>query len=310
MFEEICTFIEIVRTNSFTAAANKLGISPSVVTRRIKFLEDELEQTLIIRTTRQLTLTEAGNIFYEDCIGILDVFENSKKALQNLKGTLSGTLKIGIPTSIGLLHTSLHINQFLKKHPSLKLNIVNGNHLLDLLEDRFDLAIHCGHLPSSNFYYRKIGLWRLIVCAAPSYLKEHGTPYHPHELEKFNCLDHFDNYDHTWSFQIEGKEQKIFVGGNIRTNSSLGLKNLALTGVGIVLLPSFTVTRELHTRQLASLLTEYEIPPLDICAVYPRSSLFNKKVKAYINFLIECLQTPNSGVTLVNESPTDINNEK
>ncbi len=301
MFEEICTFIEIVKTNSFTAAANKLGISPSVVTRRIKFLEDELEQTLIARTTRQLTLTEAGHIFYEDCMGIIDVFENSKKALQNLKGTLSGTLKIGIPTSISLLHTSLHINQFLKKHPSLKLNIVNGNHLLDLLEDRFDLAIHCGQLPSSNFYYRKLGSWRLIVCAAPNYLKEHGTPKHPNELEKFNCLDHFDNYDHTWIFQIDGKEQKIFVNGNIRTNSNLSLKNLALTGIGIVLLPSFTIAQELHTKQLIPILTEYEIPPLDICAVYPRSSLLNKKVKAYIRFLTDCLQQPHSGITLFND---------
>lgn len=296
MLEEIRTFVAVARSKSFSMAAEKLSISTSVVTRRIQFLETELDEILIHRTTRQLSLTSAGTLFYENCIRILDTFDNSKKNLQNLKNPLSGTLKIGIPLSICHLCITPYLNPFLKDHPHLKINIVNGNHLIDLLEDHFDLIIHCGSLPNSNFYYRKLGTWQLTAVASPSYLKQYGTPKTPDDLNKFNCLDHYDNYDNSWPFLIKEKEKKIFVNGNIRVNSNIILKNLAISDTGICYIPSFTIAPELKNGILVEVLKEYKMKSLEICALYPKDSISNQKAQAFLAFLENCFSIKNSGI--------------
>lgn len=180
-----------------------------------------------------------------------------------------------------LLYVSLRLK------PYLKLQIVNGDHLLNLLGEAFDLVVHCGPLPDSKFYYKKIGYWRKVICATPSYLTKHGVPKTPADLINHNCIDHYFNHNKTWRFIIDGQSQMFLVQGNVLVNSSLDIKTICAAGVGIAYLPSFTVAHELAEGKLISILTDYAPLPLEIFAVYPNIKYLNKKIILFIEFLIQ-----------------------
>ena len=263
MLDTFRTFVQVVENKSFNKAAEKMAISASVVTRRIASLEDEMQTKLIQRTTRQLNLTEAGHVFYESCQDMLRAFEASKRSILSLTNTLSGTLKIGLPMSISHLHLSQMVHKFTDSHPELKIHIVSGNHLVDFLEEGFDVVIHCGKLPDSSFYCRRLGVWSQLYCASPVYLKQHGIPKHPSELTEHNCLDHYDNYQHVWLFNLDNKVKDQPIKGSIVASSSINLRNLAVHDLGIACLPSFTIINELNEGKLISVLEDYMLPPID-----------------------------------------------
>lgn len=285
MLEDISVFCAVATHKSFSKAAKQLGISPTVVTRRIARLEKSLDTRLLQRSTRQVTLTEAGQLYYTQVQDLLTALEASKKMVKSLNEEVTGTLKIGVPVSISYLHISPALHQFIKKYPQLKIQIVHGNHLLDLLGSGFDLVIHCSKLPDSSFYYKKLGQWKKIICASPAYLKKHGVPKIPQELMSHQCVDHYDNVQKTWKFKLDKSLIEVPINANIYVNSSLDLKNLALQGLGIAYLPSFTVYHELKEGHLISILEDYQPPAVDMLAVYPSNQYVNKKTKLFLEFL-------------------------
>lgn len=285
MFEDAELFIHVAENRSFSKAATKLKLSAPIVTRRIAKLERQLDTRLLQRNTRQVSLTDAGQVFYESCKKTLQDYSNTIKQLKSLNNEVSGTIKIGLPNSISHLYITQCLNQFIKKYPDLKIDIVNGNHLIDLLSSGFDLIIHCGKLADSNFYCRKLGEWKKITCASAHYLKRFGTPKYPDDLRKHNCIDHYDNVDNCWEYIIDNKIQSIPINGNIRINSSLDLKNIAVSGLGIAYLPSFTVKKELNNGILKNLLTSYQMPSLLMYAVYPSNRFLSKKMSVFLDFL-------------------------
>lgn len=289
MFDDLQAFCAVVQNRGFAKAAKQLHISTPVMTRRITRLEQTLGVRLLQRTTRHLNLTEAGNLFYTQASDILQALETSKKTIKKLTEEVTGTLKIGMPVSISHCHVTNALAGFIKKYPGLKLQIVNGNHLLDLLASGFDMVIHCGNLPDSSFYSKKIGDWKKIICASPAYLKKQGTPKHPQELQSHNCIDHYDNFRQTWRFTEKNKELEIMVKGNINVNSSIDLKNLAVAGMGVVYLPSFTVHPELISGKLISVLEKYQPPKLGMYAVYPSKQYLNKKLLVFLDYIMELL---------------------
>lgn len=291
MFEDTQVFISVVETGGFSKAAKKLGYSTPVVTRRIARLEQELGVRLLQRNTRHVSLTEAGTIFHESCRELLQNYAASIKQVKNLTNNLVGTLKIGLPSAISHLHITRNLNDFLCKHPDLRVHIVNGNHLFDLLSSGFDLIVHCGELPNTNYYYKKLGDWTKVTCASPDYLKHHGTPKTPEDLAAHNCLDHYDNSNNTWKYIVENKQHLIPVCGTIRINSSMDLKNLAVAGMGIVYLPSFVMKQELAAGKLKSILQEYQPSPLGMYVVYPSKHFLNTKTKLFIDFLLSLTMT-------------------
>ena len=278
-------FVTVVETGGFSKAARKLKSSTPIITRHIAKLEKELNVRLLQRNTRQVSLTEAGALFYESCLSLLRTYSLSLKELKSLSHELVGTIKIGLPTSISYQHVTPALNQFIKKYPDLRIEIVNGNHLIDLLSSGFDLIIHCGELADSNFYSKKLGEWTKVTCASPKYLKSYGTPKTPDDLHKHNCLDHYDNRSSSWKYIIDNKTQLISVNGNIQSNTSMDLKNLAASGLGIAYLPSFVVRKELADGTLKSFLNDYQVPPLNMYAVYPNSRFLNKKTKLFMDYL-------------------------
>lgn len=284
MLQDAEIFIAVVECKSFSKAARKLQLTPPVITRHITKLEEQLKVCLLQRNTRQVSITQAGAIFYDSCVSILNTYKLSLKQVRNLSDELEGTVKIGMPASISNLFIE-NINAFYTKYPHLKLEIVNGNHLTHLLGEGFDLIIHCGELADSNLYCRKLGLWEKITCASPGYLDLAGVPDKPQDLKQHKCLDHFDNKLNEWKYVINGNSESIKITPEIRINNSFDLKNLALAGVGITYLPSFTVGNEIKQGRLVEVLCEFKVPSLNMYVVYPAMRYLSNRVKVIINFL-------------------------
>lgn len=285
LFKPLTTFVTIVKLGSFSKAAQKLGTSTSSITRLLSQLENELGFTLLERTTRTIKLTGAGSLFYEKAQEILSIYDTSKKHLGAFQDVLSGQIKIGAPSSLSYLYITKCINEFLEQYPHLKIQLVNGDHLLDLLENDFDFVFHCRPLPGSNFQYRRLGSWTRMLCVAPSYIEKYGAPKSLEELSTHNCLLHYENKAEAWPFLVDKKIKNISVSGNITTDSSLNLINLVLNGVGIAYLPSFVIFPELKKGTLIQILPEYLLASQEMYAVFSKSRYQVKKVRALLDFL-------------------------
>ena len=208
MLQDAEIFIAVVESKSFSKAARQLHLTPPVITRHIAKLEDQLKVRLLQRNTRQVSITKAGAVFYDSCVSMLHTYTLSLKQVRNLSDELEGTVKIGMPASISNLFIA-NINSFYVKYPHLKLEIVNGNHLINLLGEGFDLIVHCGELADSSLYCRKLGLWEKITCASPSYLEIAGEPQKPQDLKQYKYLDHFDNKLQEWFYVNNGIRESI-----------------------------------------------------------------------------------------------------
>ena len=287
--EYLKAFCTVYKEKSFAQAARKLNISTPKMTRQIQQLEQELGVKLLHRSTRALNSTEAGEIFYQQAHEILQQYDATVAAVHNLGESVAGTLKIGAPASISQLWIAPTIHKLTEKYPNLEIRLVLGNHLLDLLSDRFDIILHCSTLPSSDYYFQKLHSWRKITCAAPTYLKKHGTPDEPKHLQQHNCLDHFDSNTGTWGYKIDNSKTDIAVRGSMQANSSITLKELALAGSGIVYLPSFTVADALQNGTLIEVLSDYRLDDYEIYAVYPAKKQSSKKLQVVLEYLEEVI---------------------
>lgn len=290
MLEEIKTFCEVVKQHSLVKAAEKLGMSPPMVTRHLQQLEAELKVQLLHRTTRCINVTEAGDLFYQQALEILIHFDAGKRAVESVSEQVVGTLKIGVPTSIAQLWLVPALKYFYKQFPDVTVDIISGNHLINVITSGFDIVIHCGTLPDSSFYSRKIRDWKKIICASPTYFKKYGKPKHPQDLEQHHCLDHSDNRFNTWGFMINGKHEEVFVNGPIKSSSSIDLKNLSVEGLGLVYLPDFTVLHDIKAKKLVSVLDQFQPTPLGLYAIYPSKQYLSQKTKVMLDFMTELLK--------------------
>ena len=289
MLEDIEVFCAIAKHKSFSKAARALQVSTSIATRRLARLEKKLDVSLFHRTTRQITLTEAGRLYFDEVKNLMDSLEVANQNVKSTRKEISGVIKVGVPVSISHMYVTEHLHALLKRYPKLKVHVVTGNHLLDLLKNGFDVVMHCGNLPNSSLHYKKLGMWGKVTCASPLYLQERGTPMIPEDLAQHNCLDHADNFQGSWSFQDQGKAKEIAVSGNACVNSSIDLVNLAVNHLGIVYLPSFVVADALKTGKLVSVLDSYRPPALPRYMVYPTHQYMSQKVKTFIDFMSEIL---------------------
>lgn len=289
MFEDIHVFCAVAKHHSFAKAARELGISTPVVTRRLARLEKELDTRLLNRTTRQVSLTEAGNLFYSDVNDLIQTFEASKESVKSLTSNVAGTIKVGLPPSFSHYYVSRALHCFLKDYPNIKIHIETGTNQFNLLNNGFDLVVHCGELPSSSFHYKKIGTMKKIICASPAYLKKHGTPKHYTDLLSHNCLGHADTMYQTWSIEDKGIQTNIDVKGNVNISNIIDLKNLAINSIGIVYLPHYTVNDELEQGKLISILDEYQPLNHDLYAIYPNNKYLNKKTSLFLEFISKLL---------------------
>lgn len=285
MWQKLKTFITVAEQGGFTKAAQKLRLSKATITRYIQELETVYQTNFFTRTTRHISLTEAGETFYHYALDMIQLHEEAQSKIKKTAETVQGNIKIGLPFSILERFSREKISLLTETYPDLSLEIIQGNHINDLLSDYFDLVLHCGPLPDVNFYYEKIADWQKMLCASPSYLKKFKTPKHPNELAKHQCLDHADNHTLCWQLVIDGDTQLIPITSKIRINSSTVLKQLAIEGLGIVYLPSFTLSDALADKKLQPILKNNWPESLSIYALYPIRKRYNKKISVILEAL-------------------------
>jgi DNA-binding transcriptional LysR family regulator len=282
----IAAFVRVVDSGSFAAAARRLNISKSAISAHVQRLEERLGIRLLNRTTRRLSLTEAGAAYYRHCARILAEAEAAEQAASALQQEPRGTLRISAPDSFGWMHVAPAVPAFLKRYPDLAIDINLSLAYADLVEEGLDLAIRIGTLEDSALVVRKLASSRRVICAAPAYLEQNGTPGHPDDLAAHNCLcTSLKAWGDQWRLAGKRGEARVNVSGSFRTNNAEMLRAAALDGVGIAALPTWAVAEELRSGRLRRVLVDWKGPVSTIYAVYPGNRLMSMKVRAFVSHL-------------------------
>lgn len=284
---DIGVFVKVVDRGSFTLAADDLALSRAVVSKYISRLEERLGARLLNRTTRRLSLTEAGAALFEASRGAIERIEEAQAAVAHLQSQPRGRLRVSAPMSFGILHLGPAIGDFARAYPSVTLDMRLDDRYVNLVEDGYDLAVRIGALADSTLVARKLGTTRAVVCASPQYLAEHGEPDTPEDLASHDCLIYsYLSTANVWRFTAsDGREIPVAVSGRFRINNGMVLTEAALAGRGILMTPSFYVAALLRQGKLRQILARYKLAELGIYAVYPQRSHVPPKVRAFVDFL-------------------------
>ncbi len=276
-------FIAVAETGSFTAAGKRLKVSTAQVSRLVAALEKRLSTVLLYRTTRRVSLTEEGDVYYRHCKQALEGLETAEQTLGQLNLVPRGKLKVTAPHTYGELRLAPLLNDFVVQYPEIELEYELTNKQLDLVEGGYDLAIRLGHLEDSSLIARRLGSRRLYVCASPEYVVSHGEPYSLSELKHHNCILGTLDY---WRFEESGIERNVRVKGNLRCNSGTALLDAALKGIGIIQVPDYYLTEALADGSLVTLLNHIQSSQEGIWAVYPNRNL-SFRARTLLEFLVE-----------------------
>lgn len=286
-WEGINEFVSVAETQSFTRAAKNLKISTAQVSRQVSSLEKRLNIKLFYRTTRNVSLTQEAQLFYQHCRNLLDGLDAAEQAISNLQSSPQGTIKLSAPVTYGEQKILPLINDFVQLYSEINVISNLSNSRVDLVENGFDLAIRLGQLKDSSLIAKKLAERSNYVCASPQYIKKFGEPHSLSELKNHNCLLGTRDY---WRFNEQEKEKNIRVQGNIRCNSGIGLVDAALKHLGIIQLPDYYLQPYLDSGQLVTLLDNVREPPEGIWAVYPQNRYLSPKIRLLLDYLREQLQ--------------------
>lgn len=286
---DIAIFVKVVELASFTAAAEALETSQPVVSKAVTRLEEKLGARLLNRTTRRLSLTEAGSELYRRSVRALQEIENAELEVARFQTEPRGTLRVSAPMSFSILHLGPFIQEFLQRYPGVSLELNMNDQHVDLIEEGYDLAIRIGRLQDSNLVARKITPCRQVLCASPAYLAKHGTPERPEDLLEHNCIVYsFQMTPREWRLvDADGETHVIPVNGTLHSNSGLVNRAAAIAGAGIVLLPTFYIGDEVKAGALKPVLCQFKPQELAVYAVYPERRNLMPKVRAFIDALAE-----------------------
>lgn len=285
-WDGISEFVYVAENESFTQAAIKMAISTAQVSRQISALEKRLNVKLFYRTTRKVSLTEEGRVFYQHCRGVLDGLEAGERAITNLQSKPQGKVKLSAPVTYGEQQILPLVNNFMQQYSDVEVTAFLSNQQVDLVEGGYDLAIRLGKLNDSSMMAKKLGKRTNYVCASPAYLDKHGIPHSLSELNSHSCLLGTLDY---WHFRESDKEKNIRVTGKLRYNSGFGLVDAALKGLGIVQLPDYYVQEHLLSGELITLLDTYREPDEGIWAIYPHNRHLSPKIRLLVDYLAEQL---------------------
>ena len=284
-------FVRVAKLGSFANVARDLGMSRAMVTKHVMQLEAQLGTRLFNRTTRSLSLTEAGNGYIDQCIQVLQDVDDMEMAITHLQAEPRGTLKIGAPPVIGAVHIAPALAEFLIIHSELSGDMTLRSTVSDFIDEGLDIAIHLGKLNDSSFIARKLTSSPLVVCAAPDYLQKYGIPKTPKDLSMHSCLVNWALPPHNlWYFSCNKRLKAVKVSGRIQSNMADPMRIAAIHGLGFVMLPRYIVGNDIKKGKLQVVLEEYSPPALEIYAVYPHRKYLSAKVRLFLDFLEDWLQ--------------------
>jgi DNA-binding transcriptional LysR family regulator len=281
----MATFVKVVESGGFSAAARSLGMSPSMVTTHVRSLEEGLAVRLLNRSTRKVSLTEAGHAYYERCLQILAEVDEAERIAQSLQSTPRGTLRLNTSVAIPPFLAPV-IAEFVALYPEVSVNLTMTDRMVDLVEEGFDLAVRNMSGPDSSLIARRVATYRFVVCGSPGYLAARGVPREPADLVHHNCLVYpHSAWGNEWHFAGPDGEQSVAVSGNLQANSDNALRLAAVHGQGLALAPSFLLVDEIKSGRLVPVLTEFLQAEHAINAIYPHRRHLSAKVRSFIDLL-------------------------
>ncbi|MBK8991429.1 MAG: LysR family transcriptional regulator [Gammaproteobacteria bacterium] len=287
-WEGIDEFLKVVEPGSFTTAARLLGVSKSYVSKQVNLLEDRLQARLLQRTTRKLTLTDSGEVFYRQCQLMSQQFEQAEAAIAEMQQKLRGTLKLAINSRFGVRYMAGAVAAFSRLHPALNVEVHSSFSDVDLIAGGYDLTIRYGRLEDSSLIARKLGTYTLSLCASPAYWKCHGQPESPEDLRQHNCLGSADRY---WLFDSGADEPlKVKVSGNWVSEDGATLMAAAKEGIGVAQLPDFYIRQAVEAGELVKLHSSWSRYWRETWAVYPHGRHLSAKVRLFVDFLAGYMQ--------------------
>lgn len=288
-FESIRAFTQVVVSGGFAAAAREMGLSRSAVNKLVIGLENELGVQLLHRSTRVVTPTETGLAFYERCVEILASLEEAERSVTQLHGEPRGKLRVNAPMTFGTMHLAPALADFLAQYPDLQVQLTLNDRFVDPIEEGFDVTVRiAAPQTSASLIVHPLVPAQRVLCASPDYLQVHGVPTHPSELEDYSCL-HYGQLvaEHQWILIGADGEHTVPVNGVLCSNNGEVLRDAAIRGLGITLLPLFIVGEELRQGKLQQVLPDYHPPELAICVIYPVNRHLSTKIRLLVDFLQE-----------------------
>ncbi len=293
-FDAINAFVRVVETGSFARAADRLGVSVSSVSRHVTELEAHLGARLLNRTTRSLSLTEAGRAFHERGMQLLADLEEAEESAGAGTAVPRGTLRLTCGVNFGTHYLAPAIADFTGRHPDMRFDVELSDRIVDLVDEGFDAAVRIGPIGGQNLVARRIGSTQLVCCASPDYLARHGEPRTPEELAQHACLVYeYAPQREMWPFADgRGRERKVRIAGPMHANNGAFLVALAVAGRGISYEPDFIVGPDVRAGRLVPILRDFAPPAAGIHVVYPSRRHLSAKVRAFADFLIERFREP------------------
>lgn len=278
-------FVRIIELGSFSAVAREMGMIQPTVSKQLTALEALLGVRLLNRTTRKLSLTDAGREYYERCKRILDEVQEMEAEVTDLQNRPTGTLRINAPVAFGHSNMVPLILDFRRKYPELAIDLSLNDRYVDLVQEGIDVAIRFGELEDSQLVARQVGSSARLCVASPEYLAKRGMPKEPADLRNHNCITYTYLFGNEWLFESPKGSLPVRVFGDFRANSGLTIRSAALEGIGIANLLAFIVREDIETGRLVQVLPQYGPAPVRISAIYPSARLLSRKVKLFVEFM-------------------------
>jgi len=291
--ENVRIFLRAVETGSFSAAGRMLRLSPSVVSYRIQLLEETLGARLLTRTTRNMRLTEAGEVFLEHCREIVDSVERAEASVAESAGVASkGALRITAPLGLGRRAIAPMVSRYRREQPHTEVHLRLSDHLLDIVREGLDLAIRLARMEDSSFTLRKIAEVERVLCAAPAYLQSRGVPETPRDLSRHDCLllRFPGSQQYRWTIDHHGESISAAIQGPVDADDGDVLTQWALDGLGIVLKPVFEVAEYLADGRLVEVLPDSRPQPVTLGVIYPSRRMLPPRAKHFIDMAVEELR--------------------
>ena len=285
-FDEIQAFVRVVDAGSITAAAAQLGVAKSAVSRRLRELEQRLDTRLLIRSTRRMSLTDAGRGYYERAVRILADLVEADAEATGAGRQLAGKLRLAAPLSFGLRHLAPAITEFACSHPDIEFDFDLNDRPVDLVGEGFDLALRIADLHDSGLIARRLSPIRHVICASPAYWEKYGRPDRPEDLLDHTALRYTNSPTLGWEFTApDGGAGEIRLPSHLQANNGDFLRRAGMAGLGVALQPTFIVYEAIEAGELEPVLTDYRWRKLMAYAVYPANRYLPARVRAFIDFL-------------------------
>lgn len=284
-------FVRVVERGSFSAVAREMQTSQPTISKVLKALETGLGGKLIARSTRQLSLTDEGQRYYNECRQILAAVDAAEHSFQSGRERIAGHLRIGSSVSFGRLQIAPRLAQFLERHPGIEIDLQLSDQNQDLVSEGLDVTFRIGELNDSGLIARHIGTTHRVTVATSAYLKKHGQPHTPAELGGHNCLQfNLLNSQNLWVFEKNNQRHEVRIKGNAQSNNSEAIREMVLGGLGIALSPVWLFSEDLKAGRVTAILQDYTAQSLPMHAVSPANRRQSARVKAFVDYMSQALE--------------------